>query len=114
MKIEELKYLNREIEVLIDRPIGSMHPEAHFRYELNYGYIPGTMGGDGEEIDAYILDINFPIEKIKGEVIGIIHRLNDSENKLLISVSKKTFTKSEIMKLTHFQEKFFKIIILLK
>jgi len=33
-------FLGKEIEVIIDRPLGSKHPKHGFKYETNYGYIP--------------------------------------------------------------------------
>jgi len=41
-------YLNRKIKVIVDRPLGSMHPEHEIFYPLNYGYIPNTISGDGK------------------------------------------------------------------
>ena len=32
-------YLYQEVEVLIDRPLGSQHPQYGFIYPLNYGFI---------------------------------------------------------------------------
>ena len=41
--------LNRRVHVLVDRPLGSRHPERpDLIYPLNYGYLPGTLSGDGE------------------------------------------------------------------
>lgn len=39
----------------MDRPLGTKHPKHGWEYPVNYGYIPGTVSGDGEELDAYIL-----------------------------------------------------------
>ena len=39
-------------EIAIDRPRGSAHPRyADITYPLDYGYLTGTSGGDGDEID---------------------------------------------------------------
>lgn len=47
--------LLRERGVRIDRPCGSAHPRyPHMIYPLDYGYIPGTIGGDGAEVDVFI------------------------------------------------------------
>lgn len=48
-------YLGKFVKVKIDRPLGSKHPKHNFIYPLNYGFIPNTIAGDGEEIDAYII-----------------------------------------------------------
>ena len=45
---------------------------------LNYGYIPNTISGDGEELDAYLLGVYEPVDEFEGKVIAIIHRTNDT------------------------------------
>jgi inorganic pyrophosphatase len=41
--------------VVIDRPRGSSHPRyPEMVYPLDYGYIPGTIGGDGAEVDVFV------------------------------------------------------------
>jgi inorganic pyrophosphatase len=38
----------------IDRPRGSDQPRyPDWRYPLDYGFIPGTVGGDGKEVDVF-------------------------------------------------------------
>lgn len=102
-------YLGKEIEVIIDRPIGSRHPKHSFVYEANYGYIPDTKAPDGEELDAYVLGIENPIESFKGKCIAIIHRMNDDDDKLVVvSKSSEDMSDEEIRKATHFQEQFFR------
>ncbi len=47
--------LLRERGVILDRPRGSAHPRfPEMIYPLDYGYIPGTVGGDGDEIDVFV------------------------------------------------------------
>mgnify|MGYP005762751043 FL=1 len=105
-------YLNKIVNVIIDRPLGSKHPKYGFVYPVNYGFIPNTISGDNEEIDAYILGVNSPINSFKGKVIAIIHRLNDDDDKLIVTYENKNYTNKEIENLTHFQEKWFKSIII--
>jgi len=38
--INTLEFLNKEVKVIIDRPLGSKHPKFAFEYPINYGYIP--------------------------------------------------------------------------
>ena len=41
-------------ELVIDRPKGSSHPEfPDSIYPLNYGYLEGTISGDGQGIDVW-------------------------------------------------------------
>ena len=110
--MESKDFINRIVEVIIDRPIGSKHPEYDSIYPLNYGYIPNTVSGDGEELDCFILGINEKMEKYTGKCIAVIHRLDDNEDKLVIAPEGKEYTTSDIRALTDFQEQYFKSIII--
>ena len=102
-----IEFLNKIVSVKIDRPLGSKHPKYGFVYPVNYGYIPNTVSGDGEELDAYILGINEPIENFTGKCIAIIHTTNDDDDKLIVVPENHNFTNNQIRELTDFQEKFF-------
>ena len=107
MQRKSYGYLDKEVNVKIDRPLNSKHPKHGFTYELNYGYIPNTTSGDGEELDCYVLGVEEPITKFTGKCIAVIHRLNDDDDKLIVVPEGKEFTDEEIKKLTHFQEQYF-------
>ncbi|MFC1949972.1 inorganic pyrophosphatase [Chloroflexota bacterium] len=70
-------------EIVIDRPKGSKHPRfPDLVYPLDYGYLKGTVGGDGNEIDVWqgsiaenrLVAIACTVDTMKG----------DAEVKLLI------------------------------
>ena len=104
--------IEKTVTVTVDRPAGSFHPEhKDLYYPINYGYIEGIMGGDGEEQDAYILGIEEPLESFVGRVIAIIHRLDDVECKLVVAPEGACFTREDIIAATDFQERFFNIEI---
>ena len=111
-KVNAKDYLNKEVEVIIDRPLGSRHPKHNVMYMVNYGYIPNTISGDNEELDAYILGVFEPIEKFNGKVIAYIHRTNDDDDKLIVVPKDKNYTNEQIEALTEFQERFFKSTII--
>lgn len=106
------QYLGQTLTVKMDRPLGSKHPKWDFEYPINYGFLPNTKAADGEEIDAYVLGVAEPIEEFAGVCIAIIHRLNDNDDKLIIAPAGQNFTDEEIRRLTDFQEKFFKSVII--
>lgn len=112
--MENKEYLNKMVKVKIDRPLGSKHPKHGFEYELNYGYVPNTISGDGEELDCYVLGVEKPVDEYEGRCIAIIHRLNDDDDKLIIVPEGMKYTDEEITKLTYFQEQYFKSIIIRK
>lgn len=101
------EYLGKVVEVKMDRVMGSKHPKHGFIYPVNYGYIPNTISGDGEELDAYVLGVFEPVENFKGKVIAIIHRINDNDDKLVVVPENKNYTDQQIRALTEFQEQWF-------
>ena len=106
--MNSLDYLDKVVEVKIDRPIGASHPDyPNHIYLVNYGYVPNTISGDGEELDCYVLGEYKPLKEYRGKCIAIIHRLDDNDDKLIIAPENKTFTNNEIKLLTDFQEKFY-------
>lgn len=111
--MENIKdYLGKNVNVEIDRPLGTRHPKYGFMYMINYGFIPNTVSGDGEEIDAYLLGEYDPINSGSGKVIAIIHRLNDDDDKLIVSKDGKDYSDDAIRALTEFQERFFESVII--
>lgn len=110
--INTKSYIGKTITVKIDRQMGSKHPKHGFIYPINYGYIPNTISGDGEELDCYILGIFEPIESFTGKCIAVIHRLNDNDDKLVLVPENKKYTNDEIRVLTEFQERYFESIII--
>ena len=99
-----------KVTVIVDRPLGSYHPKyKNLYYPINYGYVPDIIAGDGEFQDAYILGVDKAMSEFTGELIAIIHRLDDNEDKWI--VSNRTYTSEEIKQATHFQEQYFKIEI---
>ncbi len=106
------KYLGKKVTVKMDRMLGTAHPKHGFIYSLNYGYIPNTISGDGEELDAYVIGIFDPVEEFAGKCIAIIHRTNDNDDKLVVVPNEKKYTDDQIRALTEFQERFFESIII--
>ena len=106
------EYLGKIVNVKMDRPMGSKHPKHGFIYPVNYGYIPKTVSGDGEELDAYVLGVFEPLTIFKGKVIAIIHRINDNDDKLVVVPKNKNYTNEQIRALTEFQEQWFESEIL--
>ncbi len=81
-------------------------------YELNYGYVPNTISGDGEELDCYILGVEEPIDHFEGVCIAIIHRIYEDDDKLIIAPKGKDYPTSEIEKLVYFSEKHHKSVLM--
>ena len=110
--MDNKKYLQKIVKVKIDRPLGSHHPKHGFIYPINYGYIPNTKSGDGEELDCYVLGCFEPLEEFEGICIAIIHRINDNDDKLIIVPKDKNYSNDAICALTEFQEQYFEHIII--
>lgn len=99
-------WLGQTVKIGIDRPIGFAH-KKDIVYPINYGYIPGVMGGDDEELDVYLLGVDEPVETYTAQIIAIVHRENDVEDKLVAVPEGMHFTMTEIAEAVNFQEKYY-------
>lgn len=102
-------YLGKTVTVEIDRPIGFHHVTkgVHLDYTVNYGYLPGIHGGDGEEQDVYILGVDKPLSTFTGTIIGVVRRSDDNEDKFVAAPEGMVFTKAQIAREIHFVEQYF-------
>lgn len=102
-------YLGKTVEIKIDRPIGYVHQKEKYNltYPINYGYIPDVLGGDGEEVDVYLLGVDKPVSEYSAKIIGIAHRENDVEDKLIAAPEGMIFDQSQIAEAIHFQEQYY-------
>ena len=106
-------YLGKTVDIKIDCPMGYVHKKENYclTYPINYGYIPDVLGGDGEELDVYLLGVNEPVTEYTAKIIGIAHREDDVEDKLVAAPVGLNFTKEEIERAIHFQERYYKTTI---
>ena len=110
--MENKEYIGKIVTVKMDRPLGMAHPKHGFINPVTYGYIPGTVSGDGEELDAYVLGEHKPLDEFTGRVVAIIHRTNDNDDKLVVMKDGRNYSDEHIRALTEFQEQYFESIIL--
>ncbi|MEG2310879.1 MAG: inorganic diphosphatase [Clostridia bacterium] len=109
--VSSKEYLGKDVEVLVDRKLGTRNHNYNFIYPLNYGYIANTISGDGNELDAYVLGEYVPLEEVKGMCIALIHRKDDCDDKLVVTTDGRSYTDDQIKALTQFQERFHDIEI---
>lgn len=102
-------YMGKTVRIVIDRPIGYVHKkgEKTLVYPINYGYIPGVLGGDGEELDVFLLGVTEPVEEYTCRIAGIVFRRDDVEDKLIGVPEGTEFSKEEMENAVHFQEKYY-------
>ena len=102
------RFLGKRLTIVVDRPAGSAHPEhPDILYPINYGYVPGIIGTDGEEMDAYIYGVSKPLHRFTGTVIAAIHRRDDNEDKLVVAPTGMMAYEPQIADAVHFAEQFF-------
>ena len=118
MTMEERKsqvrgYLGRVVRIEIDRPIGYVHHKKTYslQYPINYGYIPNVLGGDGEELDVYLMGVTEPVAEYEGRIIGIVHRENDVEDKLIMAPVGIVYSAEEIADAIRFQEQYYRTYV---
>ena len=105
--------LGKTVHVVVDRPVGYRHVtgESTITYPLNYGYLPGILSGDGEALDVYLLGVSEPVEEAEARIIGIVHRKDDVEDKLIGATDGRSYTREELRTAVQFQEQFFETVI---
>lgn len=109
--IEE--YLGKTVRIEIDRPKGYVHKKENYTlvYPVNYGYIPGVPGGDGEELDVYLLGVDEPVDEYTCKIIGAAVRKNDVEDKLIAAPENLSFTAEQVRSMINFQEQWYDTVI---
>jgi inorganic pyrophosphatase len=105
-------WIGKRVFARIDRPLGSLHPRSDFIYPINYGYVPGVLAPDGEELDVYLLGVFEPVEEYTGECIAVVHRLDDQDEKLVLVPPGVRYSDDQILALTEFQERYFQPVVL--
>lgn len=102
-------FLGKIVEIEIDRPIGYIHKKEKYElhYPINYGYIPNVYGGDGEELDVYLIGVDKPVKTYRAKIIGVVHRHNDVEDKLVACPISAKFDQARIQRDVEFQEKYY-------
>ena len=101
------QFLGKETEVVMDRPLGTKHPKHGFVYEANYGFIDGVKAPDGEDLDAYYLGVDEPIERATGVCVAIAHRRDNDDDKLIVLPKGIEMTDAQIISAIKFQEQWF-------
>ncbi|MBO4913703.1 MAG: inorganic pyrophosphatase [Oscillospiraceae bacterium] len=93
----------------VDRPLGSRHSEhPETIYPVNYGWVEGIIASDGEAQDVYILGADEAISEFSGKIIAVYERLDDAEDKWIVSLDGREYSDEEILGAICFQEQFFK------
>lgn len=99
--------IGKEIDVIIDRPLGSKHPKFDMIYPLNYGYVENLIVGDKEKQDVYVVGVSEAITYFHGEVIAVVERFSDIESKWVVAPKGMKLSVEQIEELLLFQEQYF-------
>lgn len=100
--------LGRMVTVTVDRKLGETHPEhKDIVYPINYGYVQDVLAEDNEWQDAYIYGETLPLDVFEGQVVAVIHRLNDVEDKWVVADPGTRLTREEVWAATRFVEQYF-------
>ena len=113
MRLEPADWIGRDIDLEIDRPTGSAHPDyPDLIYPINYGFVPGTLADDGESIEAYLVGDDQSLPSARGRVIAVLRRDDDVAAKLVVALNEvrsgsATYTAEAIRAAVEFQERYF-------
>ena len=108
------KQIGKSVTVTVDRKMGTFHPKHYdIFYSVNYGYVDGVVGGDGDMQDAYIIGVSVPVDSFDGVIKAVVHRFDDDEDKWVVCPKNYELTENEVLEKLHFQEKYFKSCIIM-
>lgn len=100
-----------KVEVTVDRPLGYTDQFGNV-YPLNYGFVAGVIGGDGEAQDAYIVTEDSDIlTTFVGEVVAVAVRQDDVEEKWIVTDGSREYSAAELYQKIAFMEQYFKTTI---
>lgn len=94
------------VTVTIDRPLGYVDSYNN-TYPVNYGFVEGIIAGDGEAQDAYVLLKTEKLTSFVGEVIAVVVRKDDVEDKWVVAKRGTFLSKQEIADQIAFIEQYF-------
>lgn len=102
-----------KVNVTIDRPISYVDSYQN-EYPINYGYVEGIIAQDNEWQDVYLLtDDIISTQVVSANVIAIIVRDDDLEDKWVATTTQTTYSKEDIKMKTDFLEQYFNSSIIL-
>ena len=103
-------FYGKLVKIEFDRPVGTRHEKRGnvWVYPINYGYIPRVFGGDGEELDVYLLGVYTPMQKpCTVKIVGAVFRADDDEDKLLAVLPDAPIpSETDAAKEIYFQERY--------
>lgn len=80
------EWLGKTVSVMVEQPFGSLHPlYPDTEYEMNAGYVEEIMKKYGEFQDAYIYDVDEPVDFFRGVVIAIIYRKGELQSRWVVA-----------------------------
>jgi inorganic pyrophosphatase len=83
-----LDALIKSSEIVIDRPKGTAHPKyPDLIFPLDYGYLKGTTGGDGDGIDVWLGTAEH--RRLTSIASTVDLKKKDAETKLIIGCTEK-------------------------
>ena len=106
-------YLGKTVSIEIDRPIGYVHHKGNktLVYPINYGYIPNVLGGDGEELDVFLVGVDTPVSTYTGRIVGIVYRADDVEDKLIMAPTGYPPSAVDMLRAVYFQERYYQTTV---
>jgi Inorganic pyrophosphatase len=108
-------YLGQRVRVVVDRPLGSVHPRhPDLIYPVNYGEIPGTLSGDGHPIDADLFGWEEPTEggRRRSDCRRAGRGRRRRQAKLVVAREGTCWTDEAIWQAAEFQERLFRTRLL--
>ena len=101
--------LGKTVTVIVDRPMGSTHPDRpDLVYPINCGY-PKDLSIPGEErLGVYVLGVSHPVSVFTGRVIALLFRENGEGVRWVVAPQGREYDQARIYSEVWFRERDFK------
>lgn len=104
-KATSYEFIDQTVRIEIPKNITRKEKNVNAQFPINFGVIPDVLDGEGKKLECYIVGTDKINNEFTGKCIAVLHKFDNTEDKLIVTQNDKNFSDSEIREILKFQEK---------
>ncbi|MNT24200.1 hypothetical protein D3C72_1596630 [compost metagenome] len=104
-KATSYELIDQTVRIEIPKSVMKKDKNIGTSFPINFGVIPDVLDGDGKKLECYIVGTENIKNEFTGKCIAVLHKFDNTEDKLIVTQSDKNFSDNEIREILKFQEK---------